>query len=102
MQKNLAVLKEWTHVNCQVDDDSRADYVEDNVLRDMILLSMETLRSSREIDQDDNDGDEDDSVDARPPPASQLLPVEKYQGGEVTFVFHVSHSRNSVSLRRLC
>lgn len=86
--ETLAVLKEWTHVNCQTTDERKADDVQDDVLRDMVLRSMEALRVSRPrgaIADDDLSDDEESAV-------MPILPVlaPKYAGGEVTFIFHVS------------
>lgn len=88
LKQNLAVLKEWLHVNCQTNDERKADNVQDDVLRDMVLRSMEAMRITATRGGslgDDSSDDEESGI--RP-----LLPVLKpqYQGGEVTFVFHVS------------
>lgn len=86
--ENLAVLKEWTHVNCQTSDERKADNVQDDVLRTMVLRSMEALRvaPTRGSSTDDDSSGEDDIL------PKAILPViaPQYAGGEVTFIFHVS------------
>lgn len=90
--KNLAVLKEWLHVNCQTNDERKADNVQDDVLRDMVLRSMEAMRISADKAGDSGDDSDDDREDNRG--VRGLLPVltPRYTGGEVTFIFHVSCS----------
>lgn len=94
--ENLATLKEWTHVNCQTSDERKADHVQDDILRTMILRSMEALRiSPQKGDNADDDSSEDEEATDK-----ALLPVlaPQYAGGEITFIFHVSSRHKHVIL----
>lgn len=84
--QNLAPLKEWLHVNCQTIDERKADNVQDDVLRDMVLRSIESLRISNVKASADGDDSSDDE-DIRP---VGTVRKHEYAGGEVTFVLHVS------------
>lgn len=94
-QKKLQALKEYTHIDCGLSTapESAIDGIEDDVLRVVAEAGLEALRegvsrkwnAARQYSPDDNDGEASTAVKA-------AYRGPTYEGGEISFVFHVSSS----------
>ena len=88
-QRKLAALKEWAHINCQLDDDVILDNIEDEVLREAVDSGFKRMRiadrQNRSLSVEMMQDQDEDSFTK-----DEQIPRSRWQGGEVTYVFHVS------------
>lgn len=85
--KKLAILKDWTHINCSYDDEAILETIEDDVLRDVVSSGFDIMReAARPVSR--RSPFLSDNEDEEMAPAVPAKPA--FQGGEVTYVFHVS------------
>jgi hypothetical protein len=89
--KKLQALKDWTHINCSADDDTILDNVEDEVLRQAVTAGFERMRLAARADQlaELERAEDDEEALAERARGPQL----SFQGGEISYVFHVSSPR---------
>lgn len=92
-QRKLAALKEWAHISCSTEEASLE--IEDEVLRDVVTNGLQTLNSKsfyqkRNPWDSDEENQDEDSVEIRGKGVGEKSALPPYEGGEISFVFHVS------------
>jgi hypothetical protein len=103
--KKLQALKEWTHIDCDpAGGDGTLDNIEDDVLREIVNNGFRNLhlQASRQAHQRDFSlgSDDEELLEAKAVSEGRLAERHRYQGGEITYIFHVSSERSILSDRQ--